>query len=61
MESLSCRTHKRNNDLQTRIAVLESEKKGLEEKNIEKDRRVKLLEQQLAEAHERLIKRSSVI
>ncbi|CAG8760688.1 3030_t:CDS:1 [Acaulospora morrowiae] len=48
-----------NNDLQTRIAVLESEKKGLEEKNVEKDNRIRMLEQQLAEAHERLITRSS--
>lgn len=47
-----------NNELQTRVAVLESEKKGLEEKNAEKDARVKMLEQQLAEAHERLIKRN---
>ncbi|CAI2185763.1 20568_t:CDS:1 [Funneliformis geosporum] len=47
-----------NNELQTRIAVLESEKKGLEDKNAEKDARVKMLEQQLAEAHERLIKRT---
>uniref|UniRef100_A0A1D1Y6D5 General control protein GCN4 n=1 Tax=Anthurium amnicola TaxID=1678845 RepID=A0A1D1Y6D5_9ARAE len=47
-----------NIDLQTRIAVLESEKKGLESKNAEKESRVKMLEQQLAEAHERLIKRT---
>ncbi|CAG8514612.1 9046_t:CDS:1 [Diversispora eburnea] len=47
-----------NNELQTRIAVLESEKKGLEEKNGEKDSRIRMLEQQLAEAHERLINRS---
>lgn len=46
-----------NNELQTRIAVLESEKKGLEEKNSEKDSRIRMLEQQLAEAHERLINR----
>ncbi|RIA86909.1 hypothetical protein C1645_807562 [Glomus cerebriforme] len=48
-----------NNDLQTRIAVLESEKKGLEDKYTEKDTRVNMLEQQLAEAHERLIKRNA--
>ncbi|CAG8517978.1 12255_t:CDS:1 [Gigaspora margarita] len=48
-----------NNELQTRIAVLESEKKGLEEKNLDKDNRIRLLEQQLTEAHERLINRSS--
>ncbi|CAG8647450.1 5124_t:CDS:1 [Dentiscutata erythropus] len=48
-----------NSELQTRIAVLESEKKGLEEKNIDKDNRIRLLEQQLTEAHERLINRSS--
>ncbi|RHZ87741.1 hypothetical protein Glove_30g52 [Diversispora epigaea] len=47
-----------NNELQTRIAVLESEKKGLEEKNGEKDNRIRMLEQKLAEAHERLINRS---
>ncbi|RIB09613.1 hypothetical protein C2G38_1946531, partial [Gigaspora rosea] len=44
-----------NSELQTRIAVLESEKKGLEEKNLDKDNRIRLLEQQLTEAHERLI------
>jgi len=48
-----------NSELQTRIAVLESEKKGLEEKNLDKDNRIRLLEQQLTEAHERLINRSS--
>ncbi|CAG8547974.1 8884_t:CDS:1 [Ambispora gerdemannii] len=44
-----------NSELQTRVAVLESEKKGLEEKNAEKDARVRQLEQQLSEAHQRLI------
>ncbi|CAG8561378.1 5635_t:CDS:1 [Cetraspora pellucida] len=60
MESLEKQVNElktENSDLQTRIAVLESEKKGLEEKNIDKDNRIRLLEQQLAEAHERLIKR----
>ncbi|CAG8740767.1 16744_t:CDS:1 [Racocetra fulgida] len=62
MESLEKQVNElktENSDLQTRIAVLESEKKGLEEKNIDKDNRIRLLEQQLAEAHERLINRSS--
>jgi len=44
------------NDLEKRIAVLESENKNLLEKNAEKDARVRRLEQQLNEAHQRLIK-----
>jgi len=62
MESLEKQVNElksENNDLQTRIAVLESEKKGLEDKNKEKESRVHLLELQLAEAHERLIKSNS--
>ncbi|KAG9296438.1 hypothetical protein G9A89_015030 [Geosiphon pyriformis] len=46
-----------NSRLQTRVAVLESEKTSLREKSIEKDARVRQLEQQLSEAYERLVKR----
>jgi len=49
-----------NIELQTRIAVLESEKKGLEDKNAEKDARVKMMEQRLTEAHDRLVKINNI-
>ncbi|KAG9296408.1 hypothetical protein G9A89_015000 [Geosiphon pyriformis] len=44
-----------NAGLQTRVAVLESEKQGLEEKNAEREVRIRQLELQLSEAHQRLI------
>ncbi|RIA99269.1 hypothetical protein C1645_747770 [Glomus cerebriforme] len=47
-----------NNELKTRLTVLEIEKKSLEEKNLDKDNRIKILECQLAEAHKRIINRS---
>ncbi|CAG8831372.1 18125_t:CDS:1, partial [Racocetra persica] len=55
MESLEMQVNElkiENKNFQTRVAVLESEKKGLKEKNIEKDNRIRLLEKQLAESHE---------
>ncbi|CAG8688421.1 16668_t:CDS:1 [Cetraspora pellucida] len=58
MESLEKQVNElkiENKKFQTRVAVLESEKKGLKEKNIEKDNRIRLLEKQLVESHERLI------
>ncbi|RIB10648.1 hypothetical protein C2G38_1979478, partial [Gigaspora rosea] len=61
MESLEKQVNElkiENKKFQTRVAVLESEKKGLKDKNIEKDNRIRLLEKQLAESHERLINRS---
>ncbi|RIA81194.1 hypothetical protein C1645_837395 [Glomus cerebriforme] len=44
-----------NNTLKTNYTVLEIEKKSLEEKNVEKDKRIKKLEGQLAEAHQKII------
>ncbi|CAG8729253.1 19397_t:CDS:2, partial [Dentiscutata erythropus] len=55
MESLEKQVNElkiENKKFQTRVAVLESEKKGLKEKNNDKDNRIKLLEKQLAESHE---------
>ncbi|CAG8702940.1 914_t:CDS:1, partial [Gigaspora margarita] len=55
MESLEKQVNElkiENKKFQTRVAVLESEKKGLKDKNIEKDNRIRLLEKQLAESHE---------
>jgi len=44
-----------NNELKTRLTVLEVEKKSLEEKNLDKDNRIRILERQLAEAYQRII------
>lgn len=45
-----------NHRLNTRIAVLESEKAGLESKDISMEDRIRVLEAQLAEAHKALTK-----
>jgi hypothetical protein len=47
-----------NNELKTRLTVLEIEKKSLEEKNLDKDSMIKLLERQLTEAHQRILNRA---
>jgi hypothetical protein len=44
-----------NNQLKTRLTILEVEKKGLEEKNADKFNRISLLEKQLTEAHQGII------
>ncbi|KAI9357722.1 hypothetical protein BD770DRAFT_305142, partial [Pilaira anomala] len=43
-----------NHQLNTRIAVLESEKSGLESKDVSLEDRIRVLEAQLAEAHKAL-------
>jgi uncharacterized coiled-coil protein SlyX len=45
-----------NHRLNTRIAVLESEKSGLESKDASLEDRIRVLEAQLAEAHKALTK-----
>ncbi|CEP12492.1 hypothetical protein [Parasitella parasitica] len=45
-----------NNHLTTRIAVLESEKSGLQMKDVSLEERIKVLEAQLSEAHRALTK-----
>ena len=44
-----------NNRLKTRIIVLGIEKKNLQEKKLESDGRIKILERQLAEAHKKIM------
>ncbi|RIA97010.1 hypothetical protein C1645_732818 [Glomus cerebriforme] len=44
-----------NNKLKIHLTVLEIGKKGLEEKNCDKDKRIKTLEFQLAEAHQKIL------
>ncbi|CAB4476410.1 hypothetical protein RhiirA5_350046 [Rhizophagus irregularis] len=47
-----------NTELKTRLTVLEIEKKSLEEKNLDKDSMIKILERQLTEAYQGIIKKS---
>lgn len=57
MEALENRVNELENDnarLTTRVAVLESEKSGLETKDNDLQERIKALEEQLAEAHKAL-------
>ncbi|KAI7847862.1 hypothetical protein BDC45DRAFT_524887 [Circinella umbellata] len=62
MESLENRVTElegENTRLTTRVAVLESEKSGLESKDKEMQERIRVLEEQLAEAHKALTSKCS--